>query len=157
MRYVLYILLFGIISFSSCVSGRRDYQSQGQIVRVVNVRALYQYMFHQDPQALALLEKHKYFKKKINEYPRGDKLSESRELKYYKGEMERHESRIREVKKKLLLKVKAAVKKYSQRNGVDVVLNSSDSVIYSRNTFDITGNIIQELKRNAEKNSLKWK
>ncbi len=153
----LYVITFVLMLVMSCSFRKDTAPIDGQIIRTFNLKAVYTYLYEQTPGTSELMEKYRFFKTKLSELEKSKGKSDESLRKHYLEEIDKIESRNDIIKEKILNLVKRNVRQVSIRNGYDIVLNGDTSVLYSRNTFDITSEILQEIKQNVTKNSLIWK
>jgi len=156
MKIAVPILMVMIVF--SCSLKRENSVVDGQIIRTFNSRAVYKYIYERTTGTEKLMERYSFFKRKLDELESKNTVPVKNSLrKHYLEELKKIEINNKIIKERILIQIKRTVVRVSQRHGYDLVLKGESSVIYSRKTYDITSEIIQEIKSNAKKNSFIWK
>ena len=151
-RIILFILLIVITSCS--INNVND--SKGYVVKYINLNAVYEHVYNNSNEAQDLKRKMDSLNKRIYDVENSKTRSES-ELNHYREEMVKLKEQEKQLKSGLYAKIKSAVDSIADKHNADFIFNLSDGLLYSKSEYDITEEIIRELKSIDERTSPKFK
>jgi Skp family chaperone for outer membrane proteins len=140
----------------SC-SGLNKKTSNDYIIRYVNMSLVYEYAYNNSNEALELKRKIDAFSRKIEDAENSEVSVSKSEIKYYKSEIVKLREQEKKLKSELYAGIKAAVNNTAGKYNTDFILNSGDGVVYSRPAYDLTFEVIKELKSLNERTSPVYK
>ena len=149
-RIFLFILLIAIISCSTDNSNKH-------VIKYINLNAIYEYIYNNSNEAQDLKRKIDSLNKRIYDAESSKTAGSESELNYYKGEMIKLKEQEKQIKSGFYSKIKAAVDNIADKHNADFIFNLSDGLLYSKSGYDITDEIIKELKSVDERTSPVYK
>lgn len=133
-RLVIFILSLLIVS---CQTVDRD---DSLAIRYVQLPMLYNYMIQTSPDALILQKQYNELKMQLDTPSVND--TERKELvvklQSIADEMDKQ-------KKVFLTDIQQAIATVAKRNGYTIVLGGGDTVVYAKDGYDITSEVLKEL------------
>ena len=147
-RISLSILL---ISITSCSMVDSFNSPDVYVIRYINLNAIYEYVYNNSNEAQDLKRKIDSLNKRINDAE--DSKSSGSELNYYREEMIKLKEQERQIKAGFYSRIKSAVDIVADKHNADFIFNLSDGLLYSKSEYDITDEIIKELKSIGERTS----
>ena len=146
MRWLLKIFLFIFsVSVISCSAGR-NISSGDYVIRYINLNSVYDYLYNNSSEAQDVKRKTDSLHKKIEELENSEAAGSKTELIYYRGERVKIEEQEKKLKSEFYSRIKTAVGNVAAKNNADFILNSGEGVLYSRPAYDLTNDVIKELK-----------
>jgi len=152
-RIFLFILL---IAITSC-SMSDLVNSNNHVIKYINLNAVYEYVYNNSNEAQELKRKIDSLNKKINDIESSELSGSESELNYYREEMIILKEQERQMKSGFYSKIKSAVDSIADKHNADFIFNLSDGLLYSKSEYDITDEIIKELKSINERTSPVYK
>ncbi len=157
MRCLLKIFIF--IQFTvllSCTAGNKNITND-YVIKYINMNSVYDYVYNNSNEAQDIKRKIDTMNRKIDESA-GSTVSVSvSELAYYRSELVKFKEQERTLKSEFYSRIKTAVNNIAVKHNADFVLNSGDGVVYSRPVYDITNEVLKELKSINERTSPVYK
>jgi len=153
MKYIaeIFILIFAL-TVLSCSSGNiktgNDY-----VIKYINLNSVYEYIYNNSNEAQEIKRKIDSLNKKIEDVENSGSGGSKAELNHYKSEISKEMEREKKLKSVFHSRIKTAVNSVASKHNADFVLNSGDGVIYSRPVYDITDDVIRELKSITDRTS----
>lgn len=121
------------------------------------MNSVYDYVYNNSNEAQDIKRKIDTMNRKIDESA-GSTVSVSvSELAYYRSELVKFKEQERTLKSEFYSRIKTAVNNIAVKHNADFVLNSGDGVVYSRPVYDITNEVLKELKSINERTSPVYK
>ena len=153
-RTFLFILLICITSCSM-----RDFvnSNNNYVVKYINLNAIYEYIYNNSNEAQELKRKIDLLNKKTYDIENSESSGSESELNYYREEMIKLKEQERQMKSGFYSKIKSAVDSVADKHNADFIFNLSDGLLYSKSEYDITDEIIKELKSINERTSPVYK
>jgi Skp family chaperone for outer membrane proteins len=157
MKYIaeIFILIFAL-TVLSCSAGNiktgNDY-----VIKYINLNSVYEYIYNNSNEAQEIKRKIDSLNKKIEDMENSGSGGSKTELNHYKNEISREREREKKLKSVFHSRIKTAVNSVAAKHNADFVLNSGDGVIYSRPVYDITDDVIRELKSITDRTSPVYK
>jgi peptidoglycan hydrolase CwlO-like protein len=157
MRWMLKISVL-ILSFTilSC-SGINKKTSNDYVIRYINMNLVYEYAYNNSNEAQDLKRKIDSLGRKIEDAEFSEVSVSKSEIRYYKSEIARLREQEKKMKSEFYAGIKAAVNNIAAKYNTDFILNSGDGVVYSRPAYDLTYEVIKELKSLNERTSPVYK
>ena len=144
------------LTLLSC-SARSNNTGSDYVIRYVNLNSVYEYVYNNSNEAQEIKRKTDSLNKKINEIENSEVTVSKTELAYYKSEINKLNEQEKKLKIEFYSRIKTAVNSIAARHNTDFILNSGDGVIYSRPVYDLTNEVIKELKSLNERTSPVYK
>ena len=136
----IYTLLIFMVLLLCCSSLEKEQDTIA--IRYVQLSLLYNYMIQTSPDASQLQQQYKEIQSKlgtINEVVDGDERKNCIEkLNSINKEMEKQ-------KKIFLADIQQAVAIIAKRKGYTIILGGGDTVVYAKDGYDITNEVLKEL------------
>jgi Skp family chaperone for outer membrane proteins len=156
---VIIMLLPFIIQCSSVPFGK---DSPSTVIRYVNIKAVYDNVLKIDSELIEKSKKRKTLidkKKSLAASAGSSKTKEEveAEIKLIDDELSFLAIDEDEVKLRIYKKISSVIRDISRRRNIDMVLNMGDSLVYAKKEFDITDDIIDEIKHREDQADSKWK
>ncbi|MEJ5361708.1 MAG: OmpH family outer membrane protein [Spirochaetota bacterium] len=133
-RLVLFILCLLIVS---CNTVDRD---DSLAIRYVQLPILYNYMIQTSPDALILQKRYNELKMQLDTPSVSD--TERKELTV---KLQSIGDEMDKQKKIFLMDIQQAIATVAKRNGYTIVLGGGDTVVYAKDGYDITNEVLKEL------------
>jgi len=149
----VFILAFIVIS---CSTGNNN-TGNDYVIRYINLNSIYEYVYNNSNEAQEIKRKTDSLNKKINEIENSEVTVSKTELAYYKSEINKLNEQEKKLKIEFYSRIKTAVNSIAARHNTDFILNSGDGVIYSRPVYDLTNEVIKELKSLNDRTSPVYK
>ncbi len=155
-------LFTGIFAFIFALTvlscSARNYNSGSDyVIRYVNLNSVYEYVYNNSNEAQEIKRKIDALNKKIEEIESSDSGGSRAELNHYKSEIGKEREREKKLKSEIHFRIKTAVSNIAAKHNADFILNSGDGVIYSRPVYDVTNDVIKELKSLNDRSSSVYK
>ncbi len=144
MKRVAGIFVFSLIIFSCASVSRKD--SADYVIRYINMNSVYDYVYSNSNEAMEIQRKLDSLNKKISDIENQDTGGSRSELLYYKSEVVKLKEQEKKLKTDFYARIHAALKNTASKHNVDFILNSGDGVVYSRPVYDLTNEVIKEVK-----------
>jgi Skp family chaperone for outer membrane proteins len=144
MKRIAGIFLLCLIIFS-CGSVNRN-NSADYVIKYVNMNSVYEYVYNNSNEAQDIKRKLDSLNKKIGDIENMETGGSRSELLYYKGEVVKLKELEKKLKTDLYARIFVALKNTASKHNVDFILNSGDGVVYSRPVYDLTNEVIKEVK-----------
>lgn len=144
MKRIAGIFLFCLIILS-CGSARSK-DSADYVIRYINLNSVYDYVYSNSNEALDIQRKLDSLNKKISDIENQETGGSRSELLYYKGEVVKLIDQEKKLKTDFYARIHTALKNTASKHNVDFILNSGDGVVYSRPVYDLTNEVIKEVK-----------
>ncbi len=144
MKRIAGIFLFCLI-ISSCASVKSK-DSADYVIRYINLNSVYDYVYSNSNEALDIQRKLDSLNKKISDIENQETGGSRSELLYYKGEVVKLRDQEKKLKTDFYARIYTALKNTASKHNVDFILNSGDGVVYSRPVYDLTNEVIKEVK-----------
>jgi len=154
MRCMLAIFIFSL-TFISCVTGNTT--TGDYVIRYINLNSIQEYVYKNSNEAQVIKRKIDSLNKKIDEMENSEASPSRTELIYYKGEIVKLKEQEKKLKSEFYNRIKTAVNSIAVKHNTDFILNSGDGVVYSRPVYDLTYEVIKELKSLNERTSPVYK
>lgn len=148
--------LFKVLVLLSC-SARNNNVPGNYVIRYVSMNAVFDYVYNNSNEAQELKRKSDTLVKKIDEMENSSEKISRPELVFYKSELAKIRDQEKKLKSEFYLRIKNAINAIATRYNADFVLNSGDGVIYSRSEFDITSDVLREIKNQESRRSPAFK
>lgn len=140
------LLVFFVFATSGCTSpALKNTEPRQHEIRVFSLNAVFNYVSSRDREYSELIQKKTVIEKKLKELQ--DKGAPSSEILVYREGLETIASAEEKHKGRIYSLIKTAVREYSSRNSIDFVFNIADGGIYADRKYDITEEIVLEVKR----------
>jgi len=152
-RIFLFILL---IALASCSAGDLI-SSNRHVIKYINLNAVYEYVYNNSNEAQDLKRKIDSLNKRIYDAENAKESGSKSELNYYREEMIKLKEQEKQLKSGFYSRIKSAVDSVAEQHNADFVFNLSDGLLYSKSEYDITNEIIKELKSIDERTSPVYK
>ncbi|MGB4269180.1 MAG: OmpH family outer membrane protein [Spirochaetota bacterium] len=133
-HFVLCIVCLLIVS---CQTVNRD---DSLTIRYVQLPILYHYSIQTSPDALALQKRYNELKEQLESSSVSD--TERKELAV---KLQSIADQMDKQKKIFLTDIKQAIATVAKRNGYTIVLGGGDTVVYAKDGYDITNEVLKEL------------
>ena len=157
MRWFPEILIFIFaLTVISC-SARNSITGNDYVIRYVNLNSVYEYVYNNSNEAQDIKRKIESLSKRADEIENSEVSGSKTELAYYKGEINKAKEQDKKLKSEFHARIKTAVNSVASKHNADFILNSGDGVIYSRPVYDLTNEVIKELKSLNERTSPVYK
>lgn len=133
-----------ILSVVSCSAGKNitgDY-----VIRYINLNAVYNYMYNSSNEAQEIKRKTDSLNKKIDEMENSTANVSKSELAYYKGEVSKLKEQEKKLKSECYLKIKTALNNIAAKHNADFIFNTGEGMVYSKPAYDVTNEVISEIK-----------
>jgi len=140
------ILFFIIALIATSCSARNNNTSNDYVIRYLNLNSVYGYLYSSSNEALDNKRKIDALNKKIDEIEKAESGGSASEINYYKAEIVKAREAEKKLKSEFYSRIKTAVNNVAVKHNADFILSSGDGVIYSRPVYDITMEVIKELK-----------
>lgn len=146
MKTLLNILVpvFALTIFAC--SARNNNMAGDYVIRYINMNTVYEYVYNNSNEAQEIKRKTDFLNKKIYELENSEKGGSRADITYYKNEIAKLKDQEKRLKLEIYSRIKTAVNNIAVKHNTDFILNSGDGVIYSRPVYDITNEVIRELK-----------
>ena len=148
-------LMFSL-TFISC-SARNENLSRDYVIRYINLNSVYEYAYNNSNEAQVIKRKTDALNKKIDEIENSEAKESKTELDYYRSEINKLKEQETKLKSEFYSGIKTAVNNIAVKHNTDFILNSGDGVVYSRPVYDLTSEVIKELKSINERTSPVYK
>ena len=148
-RIIMFILPIVIISCSA----NSFNNSNNYVIKYINLNAIYEYIYNNSNEAQDLKRKIDSLNKKIYDTENSKASGLESELNYYREEMIKLKEQEKQLKSGFYSKIKSAVDNIADKHNADFIFNLSDGLLYSKSEYDITEEIIKELKSIDERTS----
>lgn len=140
------ISIFSFIVISCSIRNSNTSPTGDYVIRYVNLNSVYEYVYNNSNEAQDIKRKIDSLNKKIDELENSETDPTKKELFYYRGEILKVKEQEKKLKSELYSRIKTAVNNIAVKHNTDFILNSGDGVIYSREVYDLTYEVIKELK-----------
>jgi Skp family chaperone for outer membrane proteins len=144
MKRIAGIFLFCLIIFSCASVKSKD--SADYVIRYINLNSVYDYVYSNSNEALDVQRKLDSLNKKISDIENQETGGSRSELLYYKSEVVKLKDQEKKLKTDFYARIHTALKNTASKHNVDFILNSGDGVVYSRPVYDLTNEVIKEVK-----------
>ncbi|PKL16979.1 MAG: hypothetical protein CVV49_13485 [Spirochaetae bacterium HGW-Spirochaetae-5] len=144
MKRIGGIFLFCLIIFSCGSVKTKD--SADYVIRYINLNSVYDYVYSNSNEALDIQRKLDSLNKKISDIENQETGGSRSELLYYKGEVVKLKDQEKKLKTDFYARIHTALKNTASKHNADFILNSGDGVVYSRPVYDLTNEVIKEVK-----------
>ncbi len=114
-------------------------------------------MYNSSNEAQNIKRKTDTMNNKIEEIENSEADVQKSELVYYKSEIVKLKEQEKKLKAEFYLKIKTAVNNIAARHNADFIFNSGDSMVYSKLSYDVTNEVISELKSLEKRTSPVYK
>jgi Skp family chaperone for outer membrane proteins len=131
--------------------------SNNYVIRYVNLNAIHEYIYNNSNEVQDLKRKIDLLNRKIYEAENAKISGTESELKFYREEMIKLKEQEKQIKSRLYSKIKTALDNIADKYNADFVFNLSDGLLYAKSEYDITDEIIEELKSIDERTSSVYK
>jgi Skp family chaperone for outer membrane proteins len=148
----IFLLVFSA-AVVSCSATREGSLSHGYVIRYINLNSVYEYVWKDSSEVRELKRKLDLLEKKISDMENSESGGPRAELISSRTELAALREQEKKVKAELYLKIKKAVMNIAARHKADFILNTGDGVVYSKPAYDLTGEVIEELKSFNERTS----
>lgn len=145
MRAAFLVSTFLILSCAGLIP--EQVSERPQEIRSFNLKAVFDYLASRDDEYNQLLHQKKNIEEQIDLAEQNEALSELELLKEKLQEFAEEEER---VKLQIYAEIERAVTSYASRNGIDFIFNTTEGGIYADRKYDITEEIVFEI-RNIER------
>ncbi|MDH7555114.1 MAG: OmpH family outer membrane protein [Spirochaetota bacterium] len=133
-RFVLFILCLLIVS---CQTVDRE---DSLTIRYVQLPILYHYMIQTSPDALSLQKRYNELKAQLDVPSVSD--AERKDLAV---KLQSIADQMDKQKKIFLMDIQQAIATVAKRKGYQIVLGGGDTVVYAKDGYDITSEVLKEL------------
>lgn len=133
-RFVLFILCLLIVS---CQTVDRE---DSLTIRYVQLPILYNYMIQTSPDALSLQKRYNELKAQLDVPSVSD--AERKDLAV---KLQSIADQMDKQKKIFLMDIQQAIATVAKRKGYQIVLGGGDTVVYAKDGYDITSEVLKEL------------
>jgi len=116
------------------------------VIRYISLNSVYEYIYNNSNEAQVIKRKADSLVKKINELENSETAVSRIELNHYKNELSKIREQEKLFKTESFIKIKTAINSIATKHNVDFILNSGDGVVYSKPVYDLTYEVIKELK-----------
>lgn len=153
MKYIaeIYILIFAL-TVLSC-SARNNNTGSDYVIKYINLNSVYEYVYNNSNEAQEIKRKIDSLNKKIEDIENSESGGSKAELNHYRSEIIKEREQEKKLKSGIHSRIKTAVNSVAAKHNADFILNSGDGVIYSRPVYDITNDVIRELKSISDRTS----
>jgi len=151
MKRLSGILLCLLTVFSCAAVNQRT--SGDYVIRYINMNSVYEYVYSNSNEAQDIKRKSDSLNKKIDDIENSDTAGSKTELLYYKGEVVKLREQERKLKFEFYARINTAIKNTASKHNTDFIFNSGDGVVYSRPAYDLTNEVIKEVKSLEERTS----
>jgi Skp family chaperone for outer membrane proteins len=110
------------------------------------LNSVYDYVYSNSNEALDVQRKLDSLNKKISDIENQETGGSRSELLYYKSEVVKLKDQEKKLKTDFYARIHTALKNTASKHNVDFILNSGDGVVYSRPVYDLTNEVIKEVK-----------
>lgn len=133
-RTLIYIMCMMVVS---CQTVDKD---DSLAIRYVQLPILYNYMIQTSPDALSLQKYYNDLKTQLDGLPVNSNERKDIALKFQSivDQMDKQ-------KKSFLMDIKQAIATVAKRKGYQIVLGGGDTVVYAKDGYDITSEVLKEL------------
>jgi len=157
MRRPLKIFLFIFsVSVISCTAGK-NINSGDYVIRYINLNSIYDYLYNNSSEARDVKRKTDSLNEKIEELENSETAGPKTELIRCKSEIVKMKEQEKKLKSEFYSRIKTAVNNVAAKNSTDFILNSGEGVLYSRPAYDLTNEVLKELKSINERTSPVYK
>ena len=132
------------MSIISCATGNN--MSGDYVIRYINLNSIYEYIYNNSNEAQVIKRKRDSLIKKIGEMETSETSVSKTELNHYRNELIKIREQEKTFKNESFVKIKAAIDNVAAKHNADFILNSGDGVVYSKPVYDLTYDVIKELK-----------
>ncbi len=140
----------------SCTAGK-NINTGDYVIRYINLNSIYDYLYSNSNEAQEINRKTESLNKKIEELESSGSSGSKTELVYYRGEIAKVREQEKKLKAEFYSRIKTAVSNVASENNADFILNSGEGVLYSRPAYDLTNDVIKELRSLSERTSPVYK
>jgi len=151
MKISLIILI--ILLFSCSSINKKDNLNFQCRIRYVNIEAVYVFFLNKNPESNIIIKQKTdlvHDIKKMRSMKTGD-ISSTLKNKF--KAMENIERQIEQIKSGILKKINRALKITAKEFNADIILNSSNQVLYGNDNLDITEEVIREIIRTDKRSA----
>jgi len=145
-----------VVILSSCGGGLVK-DTDGYIIRYVNLGVIYEYELSRNNEAVMLKNKKEDILKKIEGLKEGSDGQGDQGIAYYRDELKKVQEEEKKIKSAVYLKIKTAVETVAKKYEVDFLLGTGEGVVYSKPVYDLTSEVIAELDKMSVNSSPVWK
>ncbi len=138
-------ILICVLMIFSCASVNQK-TSADYVIRYINMNSVYEYVYNNSSEAQSIKRNSEILNLKIDEIETSSQTGTKSELLSYQAELARVKEQEKKLKSELYARIKTAVKNTAAKHNADFILNSGDGVVYSRPVYDLTNEVIKELK-----------
>lgn len=131
---VIYILCLLVVS---CQTVTRD---DGLAIRYVQLPVLYTYMIQTSQDASELQKRYNELKTQLDALPANDNARKDLAVK-----LQTVADQMEKQKKIFLTDIQQAIATVAKRKGYTIVLGGGDTVVYAKDGYDITAEVLKEL------------
>lgn len=147
----IFVFIF-CLNIIAC-SARSNNTSNDYVIRYINLNLVYEYVYNNTNEARDIKRKLDSFNKKIEDLENSEDKSSISDLYRYKNEIVKLKEQEKKLKSELYSGIKAAISNIAVKHNADFILNSGDGVVYSRPVYDLTYEVIKELRSQNERTS----
>jgi len=137
-----------VLFFSTVVScsSLNNNSSNEYVIRYINLNVIYEYVYSNSNEAQDLKRKIDSLNERIDKIEISEAGASGTELIYYKSELVKLKDSEKKLKSEFYSRIKTALNNIAVKYKADFILNSGEGVVYSRPSYDITYEVIKELK-----------
>jgi len=158
MRYGAVMLAVVLAALASCsYLKKKDEIGPPPVIRYMNLKAVYSYVLNKNRDALDVKKKLDLKLTRMKEIERdldatpGDHVTLLDEYRQLAADLAGLRGRGKYYKGIILTRIDRAVKNVSKEMKIDFVINIGDELIYAKNEYDITEEVILEITRLDER------
>ncbi len=141
LKYFFPFVVTGVIACATVNGPSGDY-----VIRYINLNSVYEYIYNNNNEAQVIKRKADSLVKKINEMENSETPVSKTELNHYRNELLKIREKEKDFKNESFVMIKTAVNNVAAKHNVDFILNSGDGVVYSKPVYDLTYEVIKELR-----------
>ena len=147
MRTAFIFSAFLVVSCAGFIP--QESPERPQEIRSLNLKAIFDYVASREDEYNELIQRKINLNEQISRAEENEALSELELLKEQLQNVSEDEERI---KTRIYAEIERAVTSYASRNGIDFIFNTTEGGIYADRRYDITEDIVIEI-RNIERRS----
>lgn len=133
-----------LLSGTSCTTGTNA--SSDYVIRYINLNVIYEYIYNNSNEAQIIKRNIDALVKKIGDLENSETAVSKLELNHYRNELLKLRDQEKVFKTESFLQIKTAVNNVAVKHNADFIMNSGDGVVYSKPVYDLTHEVIKELK-----------
>jgi len=136
----IYILLMFMVVLPCCTSFKNEQDTIA--IRYVQLPLLYNYMIQTSPDVSQLQQQYKEIQSKLGTM---SEVVDSDERKNCMEKLNSINKEMEKQKKIFLADIQQAVATIAKRKGYTIILGGGDTVVYAKDGYDITNEVLKEL------------